>query len=134
MSLSSLRPNQARTVYLITYSQAVLIKIPTSSKFAELIVNDFNKNVLYDRCEFWVSSMKKHETSGFHYLLAIKLKGVYRWLSVKENIRRNSGIVLNFFDFTTGYYNAYGYTTKQDQFYLLSDNHPPEIEAPPRTA
>ena len=119
-----LRAKQARTVYLVTYSSADLNKVPTRACFAEIIVKEFNKNGLYDRVEYWASAKEKHKTEGYHYHLAIKLKGVYRWLSVKQSISRREGIVLNFLDVTTGYYNAYGYATKKDKLYILSDKQP----------
>ena len=53
-----------------------------------------------------------------------------RWKQVKESITKKHGIVVNFQDFKTGYYDAYRYTTKKDLAYIISDNHPADIEAP----
>ena len=53
-----------------------------------------------------------------------------RWKQVKESITQKHGIVVNFQDFKTGYYDAYRYTTKKDPAYIISDNHPADIEAP----
>ena len=36
---------------------------------------------------------------------------------------------MNFRDFKTGYYDAYCYTTKKHPGYIISDNHPADIEA-----
>lgn len=128
-----LKPCHARTVYLITYSKADLTRFPTRASFADIVVKEFNKYGLYNRVEYWSCAKEKHKEEGHHYHLAIKLNGVYRWLAVKENIRSNYNIVLNFLNISTGYYNAYAYTTKKDRKYILSDNHPPEVEAPVTT-
>ena len=36
---------------------------------------------------------------------------------------------MDFQDFKTGYYDAYHYTTKKDFAYIISNNHPADVEA-----
>ena len=80
--------------------------------------------------EYWCCAKERHRERGRHYHLPHKLIGVYRWKQVKESITKNHGIVLNFRDFKTGYYDAYCYTIKKDSSYIISDNHLADIEAP----
>ena len=67
---------------------------------------------------------------GHHYHLALILTSVCRWKQFKKSITKKHGIVVNFRDFKTGYYDAYRCTTKKDPTYITSDNHLADIEAP----
>ena len=124
-----LQSNKARVVYLVTYSQADMSIVPNRVKFADIVVGEFNRGSPHNRVLYWVCSKEKHRNRGSHFHLALKLDGVLRWAGVKNRITASYGIVLNFRDFR-GYYPAYTYVTKKDPLYLLSENHPAEIESP----
>ena len=71
--LTQLEKRTVRSVYLITYSQANLEKLPTWEKFAECIVQVFEStgNNKVEKC---VCSQERHADNGKHYHMAIKLK------------------------------------------------------------
>ena len=129
----TLRDHQARTVYLVAYAQADLKKVGNQKAFADTVTGAFNQNKLFNCMEYWRCAKERHREESCHYHLALKLTDVYRWKQVKESITKNHGIVVNFQDFKTGYCDAYRYGTKKDLAYIISDNHPVDIEAP-RTA
>ena len=129
----TLRDHQASTVYLVTYAQTDLKKVGSRKAFADIVTGAFNQNKLFNCVEYWCCAKERQREGGRHYDLALKLTDVYRWKQVKESITKNHGMVVNFQDFKTRYYDAYRYTTKKDPAHIISDNHPANIEAP-RTA
>ena len=120
----TLRDHQASTVYLVTYAQADLKKVGSRKAFADIVTGAFNQNKLFNCVEYWCCAKERQREGGRHYHLALKLTDVYRWKQVKESITKNHGIVVNFQDFKTRYYDAYRYTTKKDPAHIISDNHP----------
>ena len=61
-----------RQVFLITYSQADVVKVNDRKKFAEFVCAEFNRED--DVVEKWVVSAEIHRQGGFHYHMAIKLR------------------------------------------------------------
>ena len=122
----------ARRTYLVTYSQADLVKFPDRKSFGDAVCMAFNKgtvNVLH-----WACSLEPHKTAGQHYHVSLKLSGPKRWKSVKENISNTHGIVVNFSDKHDNYYSAYKYVCKSDSEVYHSEEHPDLKDvAPPRT-
>ena len=120
-----------REVYLITYSQADVVKATDRAKFAELICSEFNRSdSVVDK---WVCSAEIHREGGFHYHLAIKLHKQRRWAQVRNNIKRQHGIDLDFQGWHDNYYSAYTYVTKYDPHFLTSPGHP-TLDNPPSTS
>ena len=111
-----------RQVYLITYSHADLEKFPSRYSFAEAVVRSFNS--FNTKVEHWVCCKEAHETTGYHYHMAIKLERCKRWLSSKRFLQQNYGISVHFSDVHHNYYSAWQYTTKEDKYVLESDSHP----------
>lgn len=78
-----------RRVYLITYSQADLVKFPMRCSFAGAVLVSFSG--VPASIQWWCCSQEEHQSSaGKHYHMAIKFDSwVYRqsWL---ESCRRNS--------------------------------------------
>ena len=110
-----------RSVYLITYSNADLNKVKSREEFAEIWVNAFGS----DNVRQWACSCEKHKVSDtVHYHLALKLNRVKRWKMAKESVSKNEGIVCNFQEFHTNYYDAFGYVKKEDPDYITSEGHP----------
>ena len=122
----TLSENTPRRTYLVTYSQANLEKFPTRESFGKLLENSFNSNgrnskVLVTQ---WACCREEHTNGGQHYHASIKLSGPKRWLSVKNQIEDNAGIVVHFSDRHDNYYSAYKYVCKSDQSVLHSKHHP----------
>ena len=65
--------NTPRSVYLITYSKADVLKVPDRKKFGEMIQNEFDPNSLGIVIQ-WVSAAEMHRLEGVHFHCAIKLK------------------------------------------------------------
>ena len=126
-----LEPHQARSTYLITYSQADLEKVPSRQDFAQILVDAFNQHNKFNRVTQWACSKERHKNGGYHYHMALKLNGIYRWCQVKKDITEKHGIVVNFTKFTSGYYDAYSYTIKKDKKrFVVSEGHPIYTESP----
>ena len=129
--------SSVRRVYLVTYSRADKKKFPTRQSFGEQVVTYFNENsTAKASVEHWACSLEQHEsTSGEHYHLCVKLSGPKRWKSVRDNMLKNHGVVLNFSDGHDNYYTAYKYVTKKDSEFYLSPGHPnlAEILSPRRS-
>lgn len=119
-----------RQVYLITYSQADVLKVQSRKKFAEIICNEFNRedNIV----ENWVVSAELHRKGGFHYHLALKLKKQRRFKQVRINLKKHHNIDVDFQEWHENYYTAYTYVTKFDSHFEKSENHP-VLNNPPNT-
>ena len=122
-----------RTIFLLTYSQADLEKFPTRQSFADVVVECFTARNI--RISMWVTSLERHKNGGFHYHMAVKLCGKYRWLRVRKEIFDRHCINVNFNDDEgdsgNTYYTAYKYVVKHDSDFVTSVDHP-EITALPR--
>ena len=129
---SSMRNNQARSVYLITYSQADEHIVHSRERFADIIKAAFlsvNCTILQ-----WVCSCEPHAVSGVHYHLALKLNKVHRWLGVRKFLCNTYNINVNFSGNHCNYYTAWQYVIKEDVQYIQSINHPDlRNNAQPRT-
>ena len=127
-----LHTRRARSVYLITYSQADLSRFPTREKFATDVVNAFNEGKV--KVKSWVCCREAHKEGGLHYHLAIKLARAKRWKSIKNRLVAEHGIVVNFSSRHDTYYDAWDYVRKEDNDYVESEEHPDfKTCAPPRT-
>ena len=71
-----------RRTYLITYSQADLLKFPSREEFGKYIKTHFNKGSGKVKVQHWVCSIKKHQNGGNHYHVALNLTGPKRWIVV----------------------------------------------------
>lgn len=125
--------NSPRSVYLITYSQADVLKVTSREKFGEIIANEFNRNE-DDTVIQWVSSAELHRIQGVHYHCAIKLKCPRRWKQVRQNLVNNYKINVDFQGFHDTYYDAFTYVVKQDKHYVTSPGHINLDNNPPQTA
>ena len=123
-----LNVRQTRRVYLITYSQADLGKIPNCQAFVDCILEAFsqrNENQA-SHPEHWSCCMEDHRDGGKHYHLAIKLSAPKRWNAAKNYVRQKHGITLHFSDQSYGYHVAYKYVCKNKPLtdVLHSAGHP----------
>ena len=111
-----------RKVYLVTYSQADLVKFPSRYEFAMAIVNSFTHG--RTKVIQWCCCMEDHKTCGKHYHIALKLNRVQRWLASKRYLKDHYDITVHYSSKHHNYYSAWQYVTKSDQEYLQSERHP----------
>ena len=65
-----LSSRQFRSVYLITYSQADIIKFLTRESFATAVITAFSDQSKVQR---WACCREDHSDGGLHYHVAMKL-------------------------------------------------------------
>ena len=121
-SAKELDSRSIRKVYLITYSQADLIKFPTRRSFADAVIASFSG--VSATIEQWCCSQEEHKASGKHYHMAIKFNKNQRWISSKRYLARNNGISVHYSAAHDNYYSAWSYTSKEDKDTLESEGHP----------
>ena len=139
--MASLGVRQQKIVYLITYSRVDFTKTASKDKFAEAVVESWEKCGI--KLAFWVVAMEKHanagsscessEASDYHFHMAIKLQRRGRWLMVRNILDDVHGLKVNFSSNHNTYYSAYKYVTKEDPEPLFSDGHPDISNDAPRT-
>ena len=124
----------ARRTYLVTYSQADLVKFPNRKSFGDAVCTQFNKGTV--NVFHWACSLEPHTNGGEHYHVSLKLSGPKRWKCVKDNIKKTYRIVVNFSDKHDNYYSAYKYVCKSDVNVFHSKHHPElkNVGAPRTTA
>ena len=110
-------------VYLVTYSRADLEKVPSRESFGLIIVNAFQV-VAGVEVLHWVFSQENHsgasgDQSNSHYHIALKLKRRARWSRVRQHIKNNHDIRVNFISNHNTYYSAYRYVTKEDSHVIV---------------
>ncbi len=119
----------AKSIYLVTYSQADLTVCSSREKFAEIICAAFNRDG-GESVEQWVCCAENHSSYGVHFHMALKLKQKRRFARVREQIDSQYKIKVHFREWITFYYDAYTYVTKQDVNYITSPGHPPLSNSP----
>lgn len=128
-------PRNARSVYLVTYSQANLEIVPSRTDFATLVKDAFENtgghNTLVQQ---WCCCREEHQDGNPHYHVAIKLNMQRRWSSVRKYIVEKYNIQVNFSDAPGNYYEAWKYCSKSDAEVITSANHPDFSRAPRTTA
>ena len=113
---------QSRRVYLLTYSQADLVKFPTRLSFAEAVLNAFEKTGA--PLSHWACCQEQHSNSGTHYYLTASVSKMRRWKTVKKFLQESYGISVHFSSKSLGYVAAYRYICKSDKSVLHSEGHP----------
>lgn len=123
---------QVRSIYLITYSRANQKIVPNRESFVQLVLDSFNNADPLTRCEIvqWVWSQERHRDVGIHYHMAVKLNARQCWLKIRNYLDERHGVKVNFSTHHSNYYSAWQYTTKEDESYLQSDNHPDLTNTP----
>jgi hypothetical protein len=133
--MSSCAPHNARSVYLVTYSQANLEIVPSRTDFATIVKDAFEKtgtgSTVVERC---CCCRENHQDGNPHYHAGIKLNMQRRWLSVREYIAQHYNIEVNFSDGPGNYYEAWLYCSKSDKETVTSENYPDFTRAPRTTA
>lgn len=127
--------NTPRTIYLITYSQADVLKVSSRPQFAKMISEAFDRKNKKKVVVQWVVCTELHATEGVHYHMAIKLNTPRRWRQVQLDFKRLYDIKLDFLDFHDTYYDAFKYVVKRDiNHYETSPGHPELDNRPPQTS
>ena len=117
-----------KLTYLVTYSQADLLKCNSREQFAHLICAEFNRKD--EVVTQWACCVENHTKKGVHYHLALKLSKKRRFELVCNSIYEKQGISVHFQQWATFYYDAFTYVTKHDQYYVTSHGHPPLSNSP----
>ena len=112
----------SRSIYLMAYSQADLIKFPTRKSFTDVITEAFSNGQA--QIKQWICSIENHKDRGKHYQLAIKLDRVRRWLSIRNYLEKNNEIQMNFSERHSNYLDAWSYVRTEDTEFLQSKIHP----------
>ena len=126
--------NAMRMVYLGTYTRANLEVVPSRRRFAEIVVEAFNR--LKDGVvQKWACALEPHRADqAVHFHIAIKLDKARRYKLVVSLIKKKYGIHVHFDEWKTQYADAYRYIVKVDRDnHLLSEGHVCLLN-PPRTA
>ena len=89
-----LTPQQVRSVYLLTYSQADLSIFPDRESFASAVCEAVSK------CEGpkakiiqWTCCQESHKKGGKHYHMAIKLNKIKRWLPIRHFLKASGMLI-----------------------------------------
>ena len=117
----SLAAKDVRSVYLVTYSQADIVKFSSPEDFALAVLAWFSQGKA--QVLQWCCCREQHKNSGEHYHLALKLDRNQCWLSAKELLQSEYGISVYFSNKHHNYYSAWRYVTKSDPDYKESANH-----------
>lgn len=133
--LNVLTPQQIRSVYLLTYSQADLNIFPDRESFASAVSEAILKcDGPRAKLIQWTCSQESHKKRGKHYHMAIKLEKIKRWLPIREYLKHKWNIYVHFSNRHVNYYSAWLYTVKEDKDFLQSSGHPDLTNSgPPRT-
>ena len=128
----ALGSRQVRSIYLITYSRANEEIVPNRESFVQLVLDSFDNADPLTRCEIlqWVCSQERHRDGAIHYHMAVKLNARRRWLKIRNYLDERHRVKVNFSARHSNYYSACQYTTKEDESYLQSDNHPDLTNTP----
>ena len=113
-----------RRTYIATCSQVDKTLFPTRESFGNCVVNAFNSAPGKVVVQHWACCLEKHEKSGEHYHVCVKLSGPRRWKAIKIAIMNTHGAVLNFSQNHDNYYSAFKYVCKDDNDVFLSPGHP----------
>lgn len=106
-----------RSVYLITYSRADVLKVQSREEFGKLMAEQWPNAVM------WTVGTEMHRHEGVHFHCALKLSSPKRWVSRRAAIKEKIGIDVDFLGFHTDYFDAFSYVTKQDSHYKQSPGH-----------
>ena len=114
-------------------SQANLEIFPTRESFGKAIAEAFDRGSSNVKTQHWACCLERHQDSGQHYHVAIKLTGPKRWVG-KEHLTKTFGIVVNFSEGYDNYNTVYKYIGKSDDYIFQRQDHPDLSEVgSPRT-
>ena len=121
----------SRSVYMMTYSKADVVKVATKECFIKIVCEAFHKSGTAKIVQY-TCSREEHKDGTPHYHMVVKLDKQKRWRCVRKYMDSKYGIQVNFTNVYTNYYDAYQYIRKTDMYPVLSENHP-DLTNPYRT-
>lgn len=125
--------NDARRVYVITYSRADMDIFPERQLFAEACVAALEDG----KCtvEKYACSLELHEDGEPHYHMAVKLSLPKRWKSARDILDKDYNAKVNFKQRQDGnfYNHAFRYVCKEDTEALKYGSAANELIGSPRT-
>ena len=121
--MSELPVRAFRSIFLVTYSRANPHIVPNKEQFARIVTEAVERATPSTVIQ-WVVGEEKHSDGGIHFHMAMKVDRQQRWLCIRDRIRMDHGINVNFSDGHPNYYTAWTYVTKEDPQPLQSENHP----------
>ena len=86
-------------------------KFPTGWSFSSAVVEAFGATSV----DYFVASKEPHESSGYHYHVALRLNKSMRWHEAKKYLKEKHNITVNFSVSSDMYAGAYRYATKYDK-------------------
>ena len=95
-----------RRTYLVTYSQADLVRFLSRQSFGEAVEAAFNAESKKVDVNYWACCKENHEMADQHYHVSIKLSEPKQWNPVKCVLFEKHGAVVNFSKSTENYYAA----------------------------
>lgn len=120
-----------RSVYLMTYSKADIVKVPDKATFIDIISDAYSKCGTAKIVQY-ACAMENHADGTPHYHMVVKLDKQKRWRGVRSYLSTHYGLQVNWSNQFTNYYDGYQYVVKSDQDVAHSDNHP-QLTNPFRT-
>ena len=118
-------------VYLITYSQADVVRFPTRHSFVGTVLYSFHDTPA--KIMHWSCCMVKHPASGgSHFHMTLKLYRNHQWLPSKRFLFERCGISFTF-SHSQNYFSAWKYVTKQDKEFVQSLGHADLSNGPHKT-
>ena len=121
----SLVPNNPQRSFLITYSQADLGLAPNKRTFTQDVMFAFANARYASYPTHWCCGREDHADGGVHYHMVVQMSAPSRWKRVKEELERETGIVVHFSEGAGNYSDGYEYVCKEDPHPLHSEPHPP---------
>jgi len=124
--VSAAAANISRRTFLLTYSQADLLKFPDCESFTKIVLEALENCKSSTTVKEWACCQELHADGGSHYHMAINLSAPRRWNTIKNYIYGKYSISVNFATQSgCGYVAAYRYVSKNKPIeeVLHSANH-----------
>ena len=108
----------ARSVYLITYSQADIENVPDKDTFIALVTDGFHHQGTARIIQF-ACAQERHQDGNVHYHIVVKLNKQKRWRAVRNYISRKYNINVNFSNEFSNYYDGISMSLKMMTTYNI---------------
>ena len=118
--------DDCRRTFLLTYSQADLVRFPTLRVFADCVIAAIRSCESKRQLLEWAVCLENHQEGAHHYHMSLKFDGPRRWKPIWAKIYNTFGISVDFaLNVESGYVSAYRYVAKDKDFHsvLHSENH-----------
>ena len=122
-----------RKLYLITYSQADVVRFPPRQSFVQAVLYSFYDTP--DKSCTGPAARKngRTESGGSYFQMALKLNRNKQRLPSKRFLLERCGISFHFSGIHRNYFSAWKYLTKQDKEFVESPGYPDLSDGLPKT-